>query len=92
MEVGKIKLEDVLTIVKLAHRVHMETEHYVGINFSNWGHGVMIYVMEGGFNSKKKYSFAEYFSFYDPYSEERDIRTYCKIKDYLKGLLSDKNV
>ena len=89
--VGKIKIDDVMELVKLVSRVHMETEHYAEIQISNFGHNVSVWAMEGGFDSSRKFSFNEDLNLYDPYDQEGDADTYRKIREYLKSLLGENN-
>lgn len=89
-ELGYIKIEDVLELVKLVHRVNMETWHYVDFIFC--GFSVSVYVMKHGFQYPgKAWDFVERFSLYNPCDEKEEAEMFCKIRNYLKGLLGEKN-
>ena len=87
-ELGYIKIEDVLELVKLVHRVNMETRHYVVLDFC--GFSTSVYVMKNGFKYPGRvWDFDGRFYFYEPFNKENDVNEFCKIRDYLKGLLGE---
>lgn len=88
-KLGLIKIEDVMELVKLVHRVHMETEHYACIRFDNYGHDVFVNVMKGGFRKYKSYDLSEGFVIYIPLYPEDEAERFCKIRNYLKELLGE---
>lgn len=88
-ELGYIKIDDVLELVKLVHRVHMETDHYASIQFSNQGYDLFVTAMENGFELSKQYDLFEQFSLYNTNHPQSEVNQYCKIRDYLKGLLGE---
>lgn len=88
-ELGYIKINDVLELVKLVHRVHMETDHYASIQFSNQGYNLLVTAMENGFKASRQYDLFECFNLYDSKYPQIEVSQYCKIRDYLKGLLGE---
>lgn len=88
-KLGYIKIEDVMELVKLVHRVHMETKHYVSIQFSNHGHDVFVSVMKGEFKEYKPFELFDGFNIYDPSYPEDEAEQYKKIRNYLKELLGE---
>ena len=88
-ELGYIKIDDVLELVKLVHRVHMETDHYASIQFSNYGYDITVASMKNGFSSDKKYDLLENFSLYNSRRMLHEVNQYRKIRDYLKDLLGE---
>lgn len=88
-ELGYIKIDDVLELVKLVHRVHMETDHFASIQFSNYGYDITVTSMKNGFSSDKTYDLFENFSLYNSRCMQHEVNQYCKIRDYLKGLLGE---
>ena len=87
MEVGYIKVEDFLELIKLADRILRETNNYVYIEYGP--SSVDIYVMKDGFQRNKDYDLSERFVMYDPWNPRRDAEKFKTIKDYLKGLLEN---
>ena len=59
MEVGYIKIDDLVELIKLADRVLMETEHYVSICYGP--SSVDVLVMKDGFHRNKDYDLSERF-------------------------------
>lgn len=88
-ELGYIKIEDVLELVKLVHRVHMETDNYVGIELCNNGYSVLVTAHKGRFRTSEEFDLFEFISLYDPKCPQHEVNQYCKIRDYLKGLLGE---
>lgn len=87
MEVGYIKIEDLIDLIRLADRILTETEHYVYIEYGP--SSVDVYAMKDGFRRNKDYDLRERFVMYDPWAPEREAERFKEIKDYLKGLLEN---
>ena len=90
MELGYIKIDDFIELVRLADKIIMETEHYVVIEYSPLC--VDVRVMNDGHDRRKEFDLRERFVIYDPWTPERDAEKFQEIKDYLKGLLNNENV
>lgn len=89
MEVGYIKIEDFLELIKLADRVLMETNHYVSICYGPTC--IDVDVMKNGFTARREFDFSERFIMYDPWVPKRDAEKFKEVKNYLKGLLGENN-
>lgn len=87
-KLGYIKIEDVMELVKLVHRVHMETEYYASIEFSNFGHDVVVTAKEGGF-METKYSLFKDLEIYNPRNPKYEAEKFLEIRNYLKELLGE---
>jgi hypothetical protein len=85
MQLGYIKIEDFIELVRLADKVIMETEHYVYIEYGP--SSVDVYVMKDGLHRNKDYDLVERFVMYDPWAPKRDAEKFCTARDYLKSLL-----
>jgi hypothetical protein len=90
MQLGYIKIEDFIDLVRLADKVIMETEHYVNIEYGPTS--IEVYVMKDGFHRSKDYDLKERFAMYDPWAPKRDAEKFGRIKDYLNSLLGEGNV
>ena len=89
-ELGYIKIEDVLELVKLVHRVHMETEHYASIDFCSHETNVVVSVYKEGWARGKEPDLFGFINIYNPWDYEREAERFCRIRNYLKALLEEK--
>ena len=89
MELGYIKIDDIIDLIRLIDKVITETDHYVKVDY---GPSLMeVYIMKNGFHYKKDFDFVRRFVMYDPRAPERDAEKFRETKDYLKGLLEERN-
>lgn len=87
---GLVKMDDVLELVKLVHRIHTETNHYASIEFCNTGYEVFVAAMKDGFVEGKEYSLFQGFCIYDSRNHAIDSLKYRQTRDYLRELLGEK--
>lgn len=90
MELGYIKIDDIIDFIRLVDKVITETEHYVNVYYGT--SLIEVYIMKNGFHYKKDFDFVRRFVMYDPWAPERDAEKFRETKDYLKGLLNNENV
>lgn len=87
-EEKEMNLEDMVReLFELTLEVQKKTDAYAGFDISNHGYFCSIYVMEHGFDTRKKKFDAYYRISPDEYLLQEAYQVYFKAKEYLEGLL-----
>lgn len=81
---GRIKIDDVCNLVRLAHVAMKKTNCYISVEL-NSSYGVAVLIKnrtDGG-------DFLEFFSVDPMECSDQDCKTYEKCREYLKSLISE---